>query len=820
VSLAGLGLGPALGPAASEEVHASPSVRPSVAPVERFVWRPVEAPVARHRVLLRGRSIAVVGGGDGAAERLRDALAARGARVHRFGREHGRTEEVARAFGRQAGPIDVAIDLNVGVDADGEGPFDPRDRDGWRESLRCSVRFLKMVYEDWVEETDAKRIVYMPVTRLGGLMGYEGAEIPRPLGGIWAGLAKTLPREIPNVNVRVLDLPAPRRGDEELIADELEHQGGLFEIGRVDGKRYTLASRRAPVGPERVTLGPSDTIVVSGGGRGLGFALARSLAETFGCRVVVTGRTAAPDEGDPLMRPDETAFRAHRMELLRRSASGPTVARARAEIEQLARQRELAGNLRLARERGLPLEYRACDFASLEQVRALVEALGDSVTGVVHNAGVDTPIRLPGKGVEAFLDTVRIKVDGFLNLIEVIGGRRLKLFCSVGSLTGRWGGMVGQFDYGAANEGLTRLGLWAHRSGRAPVQTLCWPTWERMGMVSNFEATLRYMAALDVDEGLEHWRRELLAGSSGEVTFMGPVGPALSPVLLRGFPLVSEVPGIARLRELSFALGDVVAWKPGQRIRTRHRVDLLSWPCAQAFLVGGAPALPVSVLLELGLAAVRWIAPEDPALQPRELRDVRVRLAPLSGPVASLEIEAEGGWDGDAFRAQVAFRLAADEVASEIGRAEVVYRGGAAPLPGAPAWPATHGSGHPLAPPVTPALRWDGQVFRRLEWERAEERDDVSRAVLDEVSPADLWTSAHAPTPTLPFAALEGLVQKACTRAGPDPVGRLLLRRLCLGRPSPRRCTVLWSRPDATGWVLDEDGACALSVEGLVGEPA
>ncbi|MEK8142913.1 hypothetical protein NKH18_14395 [Streptomyces sp. M10(2022)] len=83
----------------------------------------------------------------------------------------------------------------------------------------------------------------------------------------------------------------------------------------------------------------------------------------------------------------------------------------------------------------------------------------------------------------------------------------------MGSLTGRLGGMVGQLEYAAANEGLARLGRWAGRQADFPVMTLAWPTWDRIGLISNFSATLRYMAAIDITDGLAKWQAELRAGS-------------------------------------------------------------------------------------------------------------------------------------------------------------------------------------------------------------------------------------------------------------------------------------------------------------------
>src|SRR5262249_16897123 len=155
------------------------------------------------------------------------------------------------------------------------------------------------------------------------------------------------------------------------------------------------------------------------------------------------------------------------------------------QIDEIKKRRELFHHLLSVSVERLPIEYHECDITSSEAVDALIQKIGSSLSVVIHNAGVDAPLRLPTKSDASFLNTVRTKIAGFLNLFDAVRGKKLKLFCNVGSLTGRWGGMVGEIDYAAANEGLSRLGMWAAGRVLFPVETICWPTWERLGMIKN-----------------------------------------------------------------------------------------------------------------------------------------------------------------------------------------------------------------------------------------------------------------------------------------------------------------------------------------------
>ncbi|MEK8142914.1 KR domain-containing protein [Streptomyces sp. M10(2022)] len=127
-------------------------------------------------------------------------------------------------------------------------------------------------------------------------------------------------------------------------------------------------------------------MLISGGGRGIGWELARSLAGTYGLRVVVTGRrTSTGDE--PWFGAEESELKEYERQSWSRLRQGTPLAEIRRDIARTRRLRELAVNITEARSRGLRVDYARCDFTDRDQVRALVEREGAALTGVVHNAG-------------------------------------------------------------------------------------------------------------------------------------------------------------------------------------------------------------------------------------------------------------------------------------------------------------------------------------------------------------------------------------------------------------------------------------------------
>ena len=282
------------------------TVADPVRPVGRFEWRLLEVGALEGvSADLAGRRIVVLGGEDAAAGALVACLQNVGARAVAV---PANVRLVPAGLIDQLGAIDIVIDLNVGTADIGDAA------DAWPRQLARTLQLLRACAADWTAETDCRRLGYVPVTRTGGQLGAGSAPVSHPMGGLWVGLAKGLPREIPNCNVRVVDLvdePLDPAELAELVVAEL-YRWGLFEIAHRDGRRYTLQARRYPAGAPVRSFGPADTVVMSGGGRGIGFALALDFATRYGARVIVTGRAPLPDPQDPELTLDEAGFAAYR----------------------------------------------------------------------------------------------------------------------------------------------------------------------------------------------------------------------------------------------------------------------------------------------------------------------------------------------------------------------------------------------------------------------------------------------------------------------------------------------------------------------------
>jgi acyl transferase domain-containing protein/thioesterase domain-containing protein len=328
-----------------------------------------------------------------------------------------------------------------------------------------------------LEET-LERSFYSPLYLAQALAGHDLADLDlalisnhmqpvdeesvrNPARAALLGPARVIPRELPGINCRAIDVDLD--GDRlrlcaARIVAEMNSNRDNATVALRKGERFleTLEPLSLASAPEDHRLEEGGVYLITGGTGGIGLAVAGHLAGEFKARLVLVSRSALPPE-------------AQWQDVLKDERLSDSE---KQRMRKLIEIRSAAGGLLVAQG----------DVANFEQMRNIVaQAMRrfGKIDGVFHTAGVldDGPLMLKtAEGTARVLDP---KVRGTLVLEAALRGQPLRCFVLFSSLSSIFP-PPGQVDYAAANAFLDAFAL----SRKAPVTVINWGSWREVGMAA------------------------------------------------------------------------------------------------------------------------------------------------------------------------------------------------------------------------------------------------------------------------------------------------------------------------------------------------
>ncbi len=302
-------------------------------------------------------------------------------------------------------------------------------------------------------------VVVDGLARLDGEAGPRFAEKAAVLGA-----SRDIPREIPGLRMRVVDIPchdgaaAPAWLPEALLREAGAADAADFVCLRPAG-RYTEQLYALPE-PSLSTprLREGGVVLITGGTGGLGLLFAGALFDLCRARIALTARWEPPPE-------ERWPERSRRDDKIGRS---------------------LAGILAL-RARGAEVVVVAADTADRAQVARAVEttrARFGGLHGVVHAAGALDPTPAVEKTRQSAARVFGPKVHGAFHLEELLADVPLDIFLQVSSQASQFPA-PGQVDYAAANAVLDVLAQNRAARHRGLSCAMGWGAWQEVGLAAN-----------------------------------------------------------------------------------------------------------------------------------------------------------------------------------------------------------------------------------------------------------------------------------------------------------------------------------------------
>lgn len=455
------------------------------------------------------------------------------------------SQNIADAILKIKEPIDCVVNIQlIESESIGKGYENIEE---WNEAVNQTYDTLfytsKFLYTTLAENHGK----YIAISNVGNSFGAQSNVIKNPISGISSGFIKGLEKELRPFDSKIIDFDDLTNPQETVkaIISELEHTGKSIEISYVSGQRkrlITVPSNEMQIS-KKLAFSSNDTVLVTGGARGITLACVQKLLDETHCNCVLTGRTAFPDGTEKWLNMDEDELETFKEEFIRsekKSHPEKNLVQINQSFLKIKHARQIYKNITNLRQRGFNVEYFVCDFSKDKDVKALRVQLDQEhteVTGIINGAGLPSFGKVPHKNEDFARKVVDLKASSLFLLNQYfLENSRVKFVVSMGSISGRFG-MDGQVDYSAGADVLVKMSK--NLSIQYPntnFKVIGWPAWKSVGMaatkdVMKVQEGVRGLTYISVEEGQRHFWQEINDnGKYVEYLYFGKLGKANMPL--------------------------------------------------------------------------------------------------------------------------------------------------------------------------------------------------------------------------------------------------------------------------------------------------
>lgn len=380
---------------------------------------------------------------------------------------------------------------------------------------------------------------FITVSRLDGKLGVAGNPDVNPIQGGLFGLTKTLNLEWEKVYCRALDISpdlSPETTVQSIIAELYDPNQLIVEVGYNSQRRTTIVNEQYDIAHasknQQINVNQDAVFLVSGGGRGITAQCVIKLAQVFGCKFILLGRSAINPEPDYAKGcSDEIELKKRIIQDISAQGEKPTPAKVNKILKSIIQSREIRETLSKVKQFGGSAEYISVDVTASSLVKekvAEVAAKFGRITGIIHGAGNLADKLIEHKTAQDFEAVYVPKILGLETMLSCVDLNQLHHLVLFSSAAGFYGN-IGQSDYAIANEILNKFAhQFKHQHPKCHVISFNWGPWDG-GMVTPEVKQIfaqRNIEVIPIEVGTQMLVEELAFGEQDKVQVL--VGGSLA----------------------------------------------------------------------------------------------------------------------------------------------------------------------------------------------------------------------------------------------------------------------------------------------------
>ncbi|WP_428897949.1 malonyl CoA-acyl carrier protein transacylase [Parelusimicrobium proximum] len=396
----------------------------------------------------------------------------------------------------------------------------------------------KVFETDLADRKDADTFIATAI-KADGSFGYATDEAINPTIGSLSGSVQCFRKdmfEVAGVFSKFMDFEPETEPKD--MAKQMMHEvlkGDMrFMISYKDGKRSTILSLpiRLDKSEKRFDLA-GKTVVFTGAGRGIGAMLSQKIAEQYKSKIIVLDIIEIHEKTPVWASMNAAELDALKKQIWAELKSNPdikpTPVLLEREFGKVTDSISLYKNLEILRKFGSEVEYYQCDVTNstmMKDVATKIKAKNGKVDGLVHFAGLERSKLVRDKTSEEFyriFDVKAVSAAAFLalNLVKDTG-----FYGFASSIAGKYGNL-GQSDYGAANDYLSKLSISLQNQGMRSI-AVCMSAFKNVGMGvrAGVETFLKSNGVdfVDPEDGMQMFLDEIVYGRVPEIVLTDVLG--------------------------------------------------------------------------------------------------------------------------------------------------------------------------------------------------------------------------------------------------------------------------------------------------------